>query len=89
MFENLIDLFLWIGFGLVVGLIARFFVPGRQRLGLLLTIGLGIAGSFAGGLINSVIFGSGPTLQPSKWIMSIIGAVLVLLIAGQINARNR
>jgi uncharacterized membrane protein YeaQ/YmgE (transglycosylase-associated protein family) len=44
MFENLIDLLLWIGFGLVVGLIARFFVPGRQRLGLLLTIGLGIAG---------------------------------------------
>lgn len=89
MFENLIDLLLWIGFGLVVGLIARFFVPGRQRLGLFLTIGLGIAGSFAGGLLNSVIFGSGPPLQPSRWIMSIIGAVLVLLIAGQINSRNR
>lgn len=88
MFENLIDLFLWALFGLVVGLIARFLVPGRQRLGLFLTIFLGIAGSFAGGFLNSVIFASGPNFQSSKWIMSIIGAVIVLLIARAISNKK-
>lgn len=88
MFENIIDLFLWVIFGLVIGLIARFLVPGRQRLGMLLTIALGIVGSFAGGFLNSIIFGNGPTVQPSKWIMSIIGAVIVLLIAGMLKSRR-
>ncbi|MBA4030188.1 MAG: GlsB/YeaQ/YmgE family stress response membrane protein [Planctomyces sp.] len=88
MFENIIDLFLWVIFGLVIGLIARFLVPGRQRLGMLLTIALGIAGSFAGGVMHHLLFGGGKPLQPSGIIMSIIGAVIVLLIAGQLKSRR-
>ena len=56
----------WIVFGGIIGAIARFLMPGKQNLGLPLTIGLGIAGSFAGGFIGSLIW-SGGGIQPSGW----------------------
>ncbi len=69
----------WCVFGLIVGAIARLLMPGRQNMGLLLTIALGIAGSFAGGAISSVLFGRSDSLiNPAGWIMSIIGAMIVL-----------
>ncbi len=69
----------WCVFGLVVGAVARFLMPGRQHMGLLLTIGLGIVGSFAGGFISSLLSGHTDNLvNPSGWIMSIIGALVVL-----------
>ena len=39
----------WIFFGLIVGVIAKFLMPGRDPGGFLVTIGLGIAGAFVGG----------------------------------------
>jgi uncharacterized membrane protein YeaQ/YmgE (transglycosylase-associated protein family) len=79
---------------LIVGLIARFLVPGAQRLGLVLTIVLGIVGSFVGGFIHWMIWGvkgepfslSGNAWQ--GWILSIVGAALVLWIAGMVRARR-
>lgn len=69
----------WIIFGLIAGAIARLLVPGRQPMGLLMTMFLGIIGSFAGGLIAWAFTGGpGEGFQPSGWIMSTIGAVLVL-----------
>jgi uncharacterized membrane protein YeaQ/YmgE (transglycosylase-associated protein family) len=70
--------------GLIVGLIARFLVPGRQAMGLLLTMVLGIVGALVGGLLFSLFLGmpsepfslSGNAWQ--GWIVSILGAVLVL-----------
>jgi uncharacterized membrane protein YeaQ/YmgE (transglycosylase-associated protein family) len=41
----------WAVWGLFVGMFARLLLPGRQRLGILLTIGIGIAGSLIGGFI--------------------------------------
>lgn len=78
----------WIVFGLIVGAIARFLMPGPQPMGLLLTIGLGVAGSFIGGWLGSLIHG-GPinTAQPAGWIGSIIGAFLLLLIYGFLRKR--
>jgi uncharacterized membrane protein YeaQ/YmgE (transglycosylase-associated protein family) len=68
--------------GLVAGAIARLLVPGRDDIGILGTIGLGIAGSFVGGFLGYVLFhhdvGQG-AVQPSGIIGSIIGAVLLLL----------
>jgi uncharacterized membrane protein YeaQ/YmgE (transglycosylase-associated protein family) len=76
----------WCVFGLVVGVIARFLMPGRQSMGLLLTMGLGIVGSFAGGFISSLIFGSSDSLvNPAGWIMSIVGAMIVLFIYGKMS----
>lgn len=76
----LIPLIGWILFGLIVGALARFVYPGRQDLGLLQTTLLGVVGSFIGGFIGFLLFG-GSAFQPSGWIGSILGAVVVLVIA--------
>jgi uncharacterized membrane protein YeaQ/YmgE (transglycosylase-associated protein family) len=43
--------------GLIIGALGRLVVPGHQRMGLLSTTFVGIAGSFAGGLIGRIVFG--------------------------------
>lgn len=70
----------WIVLGLIAGAIARLLVPGRQAMGLLATMALGIVGSFVGGFLASLIFGDRDLWSPSGWIGSIIGAIIVLLI---------
>lgn len=67
----------WIIFGAVVGVIARFLMPGRDPMGCIMTIMLGIAGSVLGGLLLGVLIG-GRTTDPAGWIGSVIGAVLLL-----------
>lgn len=75
----------WCVFGLIVGAIARFLMPGQQQMGWLLTMVLGIVGSFAGGFLSSLIFGNADSLvNPAGWIMSIVGALIVLFIYGKI-----
>jgi uncharacterized membrane protein YeaQ/YmgE (transglycosylase-associated protein family) len=66
-------------FGLIVGLIARLLYPGRQPMGFIATMILGMVGSFLGGFI-AYLFGADPQdgpFQSSGWIMSIIGAMIV------------
>ena len=71
----------WSVFGLIVGAIARFLVPGRQPIGIGGTIVLGIVGSLVGGFLGSLLFGGAITLSnPAGWIGGIIGAVIALLI---------
>ena len=75
----------WCVFGLVIGAIARFLMPGRQHMGLLMTMVLGIVGSFAGGFISSLFSGSSDwSANPGGWIMSIIGALVVLFVYSHI-----
>jgi uncharacterized membrane protein YeaQ/YmgE (transglycosylase-associated protein family) len=69
----------WILFGLIAGAIARLLVPGRDAMGWIATIALGIIGSFVGGLIAyGLRLGTSP-YEPAGWIMSILGAVVALL----------
>lgn len=72
-------LIVWAVFGLICGALARFLVPGRQPMGLLLTMVLGVLGSYMGGFIAFILFG-GQLLQASGFIMSVLGAVIVLAI---------
>lgn len=75
--------------GLVAGFIARALVPGKQSMSVLQTILLGIVGSFVGGFLGRIFFGSGDGfVQPSSWIGSIIGAVIALLVYLQIKRRS-
>jgi uncharacterized membrane protein YeaQ/YmgE (transglycosylase-associated protein family) len=70
----------WILMGLVVGLIARLIHPGSDAMGTSATIVLGIVGSLVGGGI-AYLFHLGRTpYQPGGWLLSIVGAVLVLAI---------
>ncbi|MBS1789534.1 MAG: GlsB/YeaQ/YmgE family stress response membrane protein [Acidobacteria bacterium] len=75
--------------GLIVGLIARFVLPGRDPMGLLMTMILGIAGSFLGRFIGSSLLHLSAGAS-SGWIMAIIGSVILLLLyrllAGRSNA---
>jgi uncharacterized membrane protein YeaQ/YmgE (transglycosylase-associated protein family) len=67
-------------FGLIVGLIARLLYPGRQAMGFMATMILGMIGSFVGGFI-AYLFGADPQdgpFQSAGWIMSIVGAMIVV-----------
>ena len=69
--------------GLIAGAVARLLVPGRDPIGVLGTILVGVVGSFVGGFLGYVLFGhdvNEGALQPSGIIGSIIGAVIVLLL---------
>ncbi len=80
----------WIVFGFIVGLIARALVPGRQAMGFVLTTVLGIAGSLVGGLVASALSG-GPSMgfQPSGFLGSLVGAIVLLVIAGLVTGPRR
>lgn len=68
----------WILFGLIVGAIAKLLMPGRDPGGWIVTILLGIAGSFVGGFLATAFLGYRE--QTAGWIGSIIGAIILLLI---------
>jgi uncharacterized membrane protein YeaQ/YmgE (transglycosylase-associated protein family) len=65
----------WLLFGLVAGAIARLLVPGRDPMGWIGTIVLGLVGSFVGGLVARALFDS----DGVGLVGSVIGAVIVLV----------
>lgn len=80
----------WIVFGFIIGLIARAVVPGKQGMGFIMTTLLGIAGSLIGGLVASAISGGSATgFQPSGFLGSLIGAIVLLVIAGLVTGPRR
>ena len=69
--------------GIVIGLIARFLMPGADHMGLIMTGILGIVGSFVGGFLVRLFSKNTPPdgkIQPAGIIMSIVGALVVLFI---------
>ncbi len=77
--------------GLIAGFLARLLVPGRDPMGVLATIILGIVGSFIGGFLGYILFNKDldeGAVQPSGIIGSIIGAVIALLIYRALNRRS-
>ena len=77
----------WILFGLVVGAIAKLLMPGRDPGGWIVTILLGIAGSFVGGFLGQMLMGQ--ENRAAGWIGSIIGAMILLLIYRLVVGRRR
>jgi uncharacterized membrane protein YeaQ/YmgE (transglycosylase-associated protein family) len=73
--------------GFIVGLIARSIMPGIQHLGFIMTTLLGIGGSIVGGLIARLFSKPvpGSSFHPAGFIMSIIGALILLFIWGKMN----
>lgn len=69
--------------GLIVGIIARFILPGKEALpsgilGIVLTALLGVGGAFVGGLIATQLWAGDNYI--AGWTMSIIGAIILLLL---------
>jgi uncharacterized membrane protein YeaQ/YmgE (transglycosylase-associated protein family) len=79
----------WIVFGLIVGFIARALVPGKDDIGILRTIVLGVVGSVLGGLIVGLLTVGIRGFEPAGWIGSVIGAVVVLVIYNKVTGRKR
>ena len=73
------DILWWIVFGLVVGIVAKFLMPGNDPGGIFLTIVLGIIGAILGGWVGRVM-GFYREGEPAGFLMAVVGAVIVLAI---------
>jgi uncharacterized membrane protein YeaQ/YmgE (transglycosylase-associated protein family) len=73
------SILIWIVFGLVVGVIAKLLMPGKDPGGFIVTTLLGIAGALLGGFIGRAM-GFYAENQSAGWLMSIGGAILLLAI---------
>jgi uncharacterized membrane protein YeaQ/YmgE (transglycosylase-associated protein family) len=69
--------------GLIVGALARFVMPGEQKMGWILTILLGIGGSMAAGFIGQAL-GWYQAGDGAGWIASVLGAVLLLFVVQKV-----
>jgi uncharacterized membrane protein YeaQ/YmgE (transglycosylase-associated protein family) len=69
----------WILFGLVVGIVAKFIMPGRDPGGIIITIILGIVGALIGGFIGQALNLYEPG-EPAGFVGATLGAILVLWI---------
>lgn len=74
--------------GLIVGLLARFLMPGRDPMGFILTAILGIVGAALGSWIGQAL-GMYRQDEPAGMVMAVIGAMLVLFIYRLVTGRRR
>lgn len=81
----------WICFGFFAGLVARAIMPGTQRLGVVMTALLGIAGAFVGGLLGSMLSGGifWGEIRPAGFIGAVIGALVLLALRGFLGSGRR
>src|SRR4030095_15506594 len=69
----------WILFGLIVGVVGKLLMPGRDPGGFILTILLGIAGALLGGFIGQSL-GVYREGEPAGFLMAVLGSIVVLLL---------
>lgn len=75
----------WIGFliaGLVVGFLARLLLPGRDSMGILMTLLVGVAGSLIGGWLGGVLLG-----RPGGFILAVITAMVLVWVLRRSSSR--
>ena len=80
----------WLIVGLIAGALARLIMPGRDPMGIIATILLGIVGSIIGGLVSWAIWGADERggFQPAGVLLSILGAIIVLWIWRMLRSRS-
>lgn len=69
----------WIIFGLIVGIVAKFMMPGRDPGGFVITAILGIVGALLGGFLGRAL-GWYREGEPAGFILAVIGAIIVLAV---------
>jgi uncharacterized membrane protein YeaQ/YmgE (transglycosylase-associated protein family) len=91
----IVNILLWVVFGLIAGAVAQFIMPGRgpggnDATGLLITILLGIAGAVVGGFLSSQLFGWDVTgFNLPSFAIAIIGALLLLVLYRMLMSSRR
>ena len=78
----------WLVIGLIAGWLGRFLLPGRDPMGCLGTIAVGVLGSFVGGAAASLVLHGDVVLRPSGLIGSVVGAMLLLLLLRLVRGGN-
>ncbi len=74
-------IFSWVIMGLIVGVLAKWIMPGKDPGGIIVTICIGIAGAFVGGFIGSFLgIGSVSGFNMVSFLLSIGGAILLLIL---------
>jgi uncharacterized membrane protein YeaQ/YmgE (transglycosylase-associated protein family) len=76
----------WIIFGLIVGVVAKLIMPGRDPGGMIVTILLGIAGALVAGFLGRALGWYGDN-DPVGFVVATIGAILLLVLYRQFRAR--
>lgn len=78
-------------FGLVAGFAARLVTPGRQAIGCLPTVAVGVVGAFIGGLIGDVVLGHHvhPAWHLGSFLLAVAGSVVLLLLLQALAGRRR
>ena len=85
----MLNFIVWLIVGLIAGALARLIMPGRDPMGIIATILLGIVGSILGGLVSWAIWGSDTRgFQPGGLLLSILGAIIVLWIWRMLRSRS-
>jgi len=79
---------MWILFGLVVGVVAKLLMPGRDPGGFIITILLGIAGALLGGWLGRAMGFYGPG-EGAGFLMALLGAVVLLALYRLLFRRTR
>lgn len=81
------DVLVTIIIGFIVGLVARFIKPGNDKMGIILTTILGIAGAFVGSYVGQVlgIYDQG---EPAGFIGAVFGAILLLVLIKLVSPRR-
>jgi uncharacterized membrane protein YeaQ/YmgE (transglycosylase-associated protein family) len=74
--------------GLIVGALARFIMPGDQKMGWIMTILLGVGGSFVAGFVGQAL-GWYQAGQGAGWIGSVVGALVLLFAVNQLRGSSR
>jgi uncharacterized membrane protein YeaQ/YmgE (transglycosylase-associated protein family) len=77
----------WIVFGLVVGIVAKLIMPGRDPGGFIVTLVLGVVGALLGGFIGRSMGLYGPT-DPAGFLMALVGAIILLAIYRMMSGRR-
>jgi uncharacterized membrane protein YeaQ/YmgE (transglycosylase-associated protein family) len=73
--------------GLIVGALARFIMPGEQKMGWIMTILLGVAGSLLAGFIGQAL-GWYQAGEGAGWIASVVGALVLLFVVGKLRSSS-
>lgn len=73
--------------GLIVGILARLLKPGKDGMGIILTIVLGIAGALLAGFVGQQVGWYAPG-QPAGFIASTLGAIVILVIVGLLRKKR-
>jgi uncharacterized membrane protein YeaQ/YmgE (transglycosylase-associated protein family) len=77
----------WIIFGLVVGIVAKFLMPGRDPGGFIITILIGIAGALVGGYVGRAVGWYGES-DPVGFLMAVLGSIILLALYRMLARRS-